>query len=101
MSFDNETLLFGFRLTLVGISVTFVSLILLYLMLVAFARYSQNLKKKGALISASEEIPEELITAVTVGIEKFLEEEREYIEPELRLEMRKPSAWKISGRREE
>lgn len=95
---------FGLYLALVGISITFGSLLFLYLILILFSRMERWFSQKnGHLVSEDEPLDEELIAVIGVALEKYLAEERAYISgpSEIRLKFRKPSSWKISGRSED
>lgn len=93
-----DAIAFGFYLAAVGISVTFGSLILMYFMLRIFIRVERHYAAPAQARAAAEALPIEVVAAIGAAIEKYLEEEREHILPELRLEDRKPSAWRSSGR---
>jgi len=101
MMAQEQALKFGLYLALVGIGVTFGSLIFLYFILRAFLMYQRSaLKKEANKIQADKPLPDELAAVIGVAIEKYLKEEQEYLSPPLQLEFKKPSAWKISGRSE-
>ncbi len=94
-----DAIAFGFYLAGVGISVTFGSLILMYFILRIFIRVERHYAAPAeAKAGAAEALPVEVVAAIGAAIEKYLEEEREHIVPELRLEERKPSVWRSSGR---
>ncbi len=96
---NEPALKFGIHIALVGIGVTFGSLIFLYFLLRAFLRYERRAAaKEEKQKPAGEPIPEELVAVIGVAIEKYLEQDREYISPQWRLELKPASAWKISGR---
>jgi len=97
-----ELIEFGFYLAGVGISVTFGSLILLYFMLRLFLRVERRYGRRAeaGAEEAEESLPAELAAAIGVAINLYLAEEREHLRPEWRLELRKPSAWRSSGRSE-
>jgi len=99
-----EALKFGLYIAFVGIGVTFGSLVFLYLILAGFARYERwALKRHNENISSEEPLSEEEVASAVIGIERYLEEERERIPAplEFKLEFRRPSAWKLSGRSED
>lgn len=83
-----------------GMGTVFGALVILLLVLKGIFFLEKALSgEKGEEVQ--ESIEPELVAVIATAIEKYLEEERIYRRPHIRLEIRKPSSWKISSRSED
>ena len=84
-----------------GMGTVFGALVILLLVLKGIFLLEKAFSPKRTGKETPKPLEPELVAVITTAIEKYLEEERIYRRPHIRLETRKPSNWKTSLRSED